>query len=791
MVARVDLSLCNVGADTCVRAGVVSAQVATNMVAVEMLGEKEMIRSVTAMGLPQLADGQKLEGLKELNFIFGPNGSGKTTMSKLLHTSARTPSDAIEWSDGANTLDIRVYNRDFIAQTLAESHSMPGVFLLTEESADTRRRLVELEGEDTAGGLIGSGEGALKRLRERHRDADDAIEAARATLLEAAWKARKAFPEELDAAWDGYRADKAKFLSEVMRVRAAALAQPEPLEELIDRAATVFEATAAPVAPLADVVATESTALPNADLLSVEVVGNDSVPIAALITELGNSDWVRKGKHYLDASHGKCPFCQQRAPESLADELADYFSDRYAGQIAALEALQVAVAQHRERARTALSAVTDDQLRFLDRPAFELAWQSLQVALDKNEATIRKKLENPSECLEFVSTAALVADVQVLVEAANIKIGDHNSRIAGRKSERPRLIEDCWNTFVGHTVKILLTTYDAALEVPMKTRDGLAESIETQVADIAVLKAERTELLKHARSSAPVVERINDYLKSFGIANFTISSAPKREGHYALVRDNGQPVADTLSEGERTFISFLYFYFSLQGAAAADGDVEPTVAVIDDPISSLDSRVTWAVSQLIRRLMSSIVAGGSHVKQLLLLTHNAHFFNEITYVRAGEKALAGRRTFATFQKKTDATTEIVMHERSPIKSTYRALWHEVRRAAAAPTSTVTGIQNTMRRILESYFKLVGATTYDRLDDRFTGAQLDAYRSFLSWANDGSHIADLSESDYSMVGVSLETQLEVFEAVFVHTGHGGHFAMMMGVDSGEPSSGVVS
>lgn len=44
--------------------------------------------------------GQRLHGLKQINFIFGTNGSGKTTISRVLADSAAYPTCPMIWQRG-------------------------------------------------------------------------------------------------------------------------------------------------------------------------------------------------------------------------------------------------------------------------------------------------------------------------------------------------------------------------------------------------------------------------------------------------------------------------------------------------------------------------------------------------------------------------------------------------------------------------------------------------------------------------------------------------------------------
>lgn len=49
-----------------------------------------------------------------------------------------------------------------------------------------------------------------------------------------------------------------------------------------------------------------------------------------------------------------------------------------------------------------------------------------------------------------------------------------------------------------------------------------------------------------------------------GFKNFKLR-ATKDEKHYEIIRCDGSPAKKTLSEGERNFIVFLYFYYLTQG----------------------------------------------------------------------------------------------------------------------------------------------------------------------------------------------------------------------------------
>ena len=72
-------------------------------------------------------NGTNLSNLKQLNFIFGSNGSGKTTISRVVNNDVEFPSCRIDWKLGPR-LDRRVYNRNFVANHFDNAENIKGIY---------------------------------------------------------------------------------------------------------------------------------------------------------------------------------------------------------------------------------------------------------------------------------------------------------------------------------------------------------------------------------------------------------------------------------------------------------------------------------------------------------------------------------------------------------------------------------------------------------------------------------------------------------------------------------------
>jgi len=135
--------------------------------------------------------------------------------------------------------------------------------------------------------------------------------------------------------------------------------------------------------------------------------------------------------------------------------------------------------------------------------------------------------------------------------------------------------------------------------------------------------------------------------------------------------------------------------------------------------------------------------------------------------------------FWILRKNSNVTSIQPYGQNNPIESSYELLWREVKEWRR--NSGIT-LQNTMRRIIENYFKILGKFTDEGLIEKFTTSEEQQIcRSLISWVNDGSHT--IPDDLYVQAPEdSAEKYLGVFENIFKNTNNHGHYQMMMGVES---------
>ena len=73
-----------------------------------------------------------------INFFFGKNGAGKSTVAKTF-----TDPSALTWQAGANpdNYTLLIYNQDFINRNFDTYGDLKGVFTLSEENVETRKKI--------------------------------------------------------------------------------------------------------------------------------------------------------------------------------------------------------------------------------------------------------------------------------------------------------------------------------------------------------------------------------------------------------------------------------------------------------------------------------------------------------------------------------------------------------------------------------------------------------------------------------------------------------------------------
>ncbi|WP_181372514.1 ATP-binding protein [Helicobacter pylori] len=732
-------------------------------------------------------NGASFENLKSINFIYGANGSGKTTTSSFLKNLAENgiedkfASSKIVWYNN-ESLKIEVYNKQFKEEQFRNSQ-IKGIFTLgkkTNENLEKIESKKESINEEKKKKI--KNEGSLQKLTlEKEKEEED--------FTDSCWKKLyKKFEEDFKETLEGFKRKekfKEKILKEFENDKHNQSEQSEMvgLEKLKEKIEIVFGENQTELA-LLECDLTDFDSIENHSIWEQKIVGSGGVAIADLIKTLSNEDWVAQGREYVK-DNSICPFCQKETiTEEFKKQLESYFDTSYQEST---ETIKEKMKDYKSRTAGALERldkiVKTEQNNLqtkLDTENLKRIIETLRSKINANQQKMLDKSKEMSRSFELDSTKNEIDAIKDLIAKANEQITNHNETIKDIKKQKKSCKEQTWK-FLINEFKSNIQEYNKKYCGLEKGINNLEKEISENQEKVKKLENEIRELEKNMVSIKPIVNEINTLLKGYGFTNFSLACT-EDEKFYRIQREDGQLVGETLSEGEVTFITFLYYYHLAKGSLKENDISKNKVLVIDDPISSLDSNILFIVSvlvkELIKDLMKETMEEKTNIKQIIILTHNTYFYKEIT-LECDLKHYQGKYSFWIIKKDNNAS-KIKGYKENPIKNSYELLWQEVKQAKENNASWVS-LQNVMRRIIEYYFRILGGFKHnDSLSKCFENIEeKQVCNSFISWLNDGSHgISD--DLFVQSQDTSIETYLKVFEKIFKETGHEAHFKMMMGI-----------
>ena len=550
----------------------------------------------------------------------------------------------------------------------------------------------------------------------------------------------------------------------------------DTLDQLKEKAQTIFGKTPIKL-PIV-------SSIEFAGLLEIEanviwkrkIIGKADVEIANLIQRLNLNDWVNEGRGYLNEDN-ICPFCQSKTiTQNFRDQLEGYFDESFIRDTETLKSLADEYFRTIQNIQNILEQIEikekNNSETKLKIETFTALLKTLISQFVSNKELLSNKIKEPSRSIELISTADQLEGLLQLLNNCNAEIELHNEIVNDYTNHRNSLIKSIW--------KYLVESHRANIEAFWKKHEGLEKGVQALQKQHLELSDKYTQLNakikaanKNVTSVQPSVDEINRILQSYGFLNFKIVPSKTEANQYQIQREDGTIAESTLSEGEATFITFLYYLQLAKGSTQEETITEERLLVIDDPISSLDSNVLFVVSSLIKEIIKSIKVNTGNIKQLILLTHNVYFHKEVSFVD-GRTPRNGDTNFWILRKRDSITTIQSFDMENPIQSSYELLWQELKNTNQ--NSGIT-IQNTMRRIIENYFKILGKYADDDLIKSFDNHQeQEVCRSLICWINDGSHgLPDDLYVEYQ--DETFEKYLKVFKNIFVKLGHEEHYNMM--------------
>lgn len=736
-----------------------------------------------------------IDELTFVNFFYGNNGAGKSSIAHAIKED-----DGIVWAEGksADDYDVLVYNQDFINDNFINYGDLKGVFIFGEEDIEAKKKIAELTDEKKQ-----KSDARLAAL-EDYKKKTGGLESALTQFQDACFTKTATVRKRFEKCMDGKKQKKG--------FAEAVLAETKPtdhdlaeLERLYDVA---FDDSARAYPEFKKAGATTYGSLPGEDLLDQMIVSTSDTPFSRFMKALGDSasDWVRDGHtHYAGAAGGKCPYCQQKLPQNFEDDIAATFDAQYQQGIRDLGQFQQVYKKETEEIVRVLQANTDDVMSSVDLKAYREKLALLESNFEINRQRIAEKVKEPSKVISLEDTDTLLLEIGAMIDDINKLIRANNKVVAEKRSSKTKCKTEIMQ-YLAFQLAAEVKSYNDEVARLNNEIEAITKKGQSLKKEIGALTTQISELNKHNANTEAAIDSINKILRDSGFQGFSIRAKADEENVYEVVREDGT-VAENLSEGERNFIAFLYFYHQVRGSMSSE-ELKEKIVIIDDPVSSMDSTALFLVSAIVREMINvcrnnteylNPKVPGDYIKQLFILTHNVYFHREITYQQVG---FYNCTSFYMIRKNDNISTIKLCKRQSkevpteqenynPVQNSYAALWDELRDIQ----STIPCL-NVMRRILEYYFlQLCGYEGSDLREivlekkenrDMFikqvegekpdmTDYQLAS--SLLAYINNPNGISD--GLNYVEDCEDVEAYKRVFKMIFDALGQSQHYKMMTG------------
>jgi hypothetical protein len=752
-----------------------------------------MITEVDLSGTPCFAPGEKLSKLNKINFIFGPNGSGKTTLSKIFQNNA---DKRIHW--GTNDInEIHVFNREFTANALARSAQLEGVFFIGKGAASTQAKIDTLQAQLTKEEAeADKAEGTYKAAIQEEHD-------TRSRLDETAWNTKKKLESsKLFPYLKGALRSKASFTEKLLNTQATC-DEETTLNSLIQRANRLQsgELHTITTPPLNWTPQSDSKALEQ--LLPTPIIPTSESTLLPLIQQYGTLDWVTQGHNLCKQRSLEhiCPYCQQEIPSDITAELELLFDTTYNEATSAITTLLDTMKDDCKSLADTTEIISRDTYNIPSLNAHLDELRQLSSKLDHYKELVAKKNEHPSRKIDPpYSLAELHTNINKTLTQCLDAYRNHNKVASNVNREEQLLKDELWAWLATKELHANILTYHTELRRTHSITETTKQNYEKLLNTAEQTKAQLDTEIGKLRNTKEAMVRVNSILQDLGFTSFKLDYDSNSKG-YKLIRPNSPLTncdVNTLSEGEKTILTFLYFIQNIDEAASSSNSSRPIV-IIDDPIASTDSQTFFLITQIIRRLTQYLKDPKItkpltyNISQLIVCTHNTRFLSEVSYDCTqgnGPKSKYGIYTHYYTLEKEGIETKVYNHSNnSTISTEYKLLWDQIKdyhdqvdlaesRQEPIPQFPLMG--NIMRRIIETYSKMIGTGGITRLSK----SSSVAVAVLMAFCNSSSHNA-IDVDLHSIYTLSTKQLLgafrQLFETELENGAHFPHYCAMMGID----------
>lgn len=728
-----------------------------------------MINKIKIKGVACYREIATFETDKHVNLIYGLNGSGKSTFSEFLrnHKDEKYSECSIEPAINDNEEEILVYNEHYVEEIFYNSNKQPGIFSLSKENKEAKEAIEKaLEEQKELQRQILKQQQELGNLQQTWTQ-------KRQNYIDRIWNVQRDYTggdRLLDYCFAGVRRPKELLFNHVCDYPKPLETPNYTIESLKQQVKLLNTASGTLIADLPEIVAPLSEIESNPIFLQV-VTGNSGSYVAELINKIHNSDWVKEGLTFQ--TDGVCPFCQRPYDNpSIINDLKTFFDKAFEETLDMLKNMYNVYRAFVDDLRPN-TAFDDIEIIQELKQNYNQAYTAYVSELIENIRLISNKIKNPSKTIQLLSTEKSLQQLNAIISQANQIIRDFNKKIATKETELTKIKNLFW-AYIRESYHQTIIDYKNELKAFNTQEKSYKNNIESLNQQIQQKKDLIIEQQKNIINIEDAITHINAMLQDIGIDGISIRKIDDEE-MYAIERNEEKEVSfKTLSEGERTIISVLYFIETCKGLINRDATHRKRIVVIDDPVSSLSTQYLFALGRIISSTFYPKVKYNreteqfniaSKVEQLFILTHSLYFMYEMTEMKM-EQRHAYQKLFRI--SKSSIGSQITEMHYEHIQSDYHSYWMAIR-----DNSNPILWANSMRNIIEYFFGFVAKKDLNNVFQNLKDIKYQAFNRFINRESHsfGQNIYDFKEFNY-------EVFFEAFKLVFKESGYEDHFTKMM-------------
>lgn len=717
-----------------------------------------MITELNIDGITSYKSKSTLSPTNKTSLIYGLNGAGKSTISEFLynHTQPRFAKCSLKTSQSC---EILVYNQSFLNDYFYEEDNLKGIFTLSKENKVALQQ-IEAETKELERHLTAQREN-IERANENAAKLDREKTKASGKV----WEVKTNFTggdRVLEFCLDSLKRTELLF----QHIIGLPLLENIPTYTVDDlkAEATSIEGEGGVLFTKVPILSAGWLGIEGDSLWSKIIVGSQEGSVAEFISKTGNSDWVKQGLQYIsdDKSSQACPFCQRETiTENIIDSIRRVFDEAYEKDVKQLESVKL-----RYEALTSnlsLQDISNSPLASKELvEAWSIACEALKASIRENILHIGNKIKSPSTPVVLTDTQSTVDVINDLVGGLNELIEVHNDKLANKKKTRDDIRLRFWTLMRWDYDQTISAYLQSASDLKDEANEIGRQATKTNT-DVTASHGKLAALRKQTVNIEESIENINAGLVEIGIDGFSV--VPYGENFYRVSRATDQANAfHSLSEGEKTVISFLYFIELCKGQKTASAVPQSKVVVIDDPISSLSHIYVFNIGQLIKKYLIN----DKLYAQVFVLTHSLYFFYELTHANK-EKRAETQHLFRVFKNTNGSTITPMKYEE--IQNDYQSYWSIIKDQASPPAL----IANCMRNIVEYFFNFVQKNDFNNVFQK-PALSTDRFTTFYRYMNRESHslgqnIFDIKEFDHEVFKDGLRL-------IFEECGYADHYQAMI-------------